>query len=338
MTDNIPHGGSGGMASTITLSPPPSFDFKQPDEWTKWKRRFEQFMSASGLDKEDDARKISTFLYCIGDEAEDILVSTNITDESRKKYADVMAKFDAYFQVRKNVRFERAKFNRRDQREGESAEEYITELYALSETCEFKDRRDEMLLGRLIVGIRDKGLSEKLQFDTDLTLEKAKKTIRQKEAVREQSHQLSGKPPAPLMEDVTQRAPRRHYRPQHGRGGANAQARGAPGPDKCTRCGRRKHQGAEKCPARNATCYNCKKKGHLKAYCFSKPSTVSEVAAGGHPEDQAFLETVSTPDSSTWRSTLLVNGKQVQFKLDTGISRARADLPSSLGKAIATPN
>ena len=31
---NIPHGGSVGMASTITLSPPPSFDFKRPDEWT----------------------------------------------------------------------------------------------------------------------------------------------------------------------------------------------------------------------------------------------------------------------------------------------------------------
>ena len=37
-------------------------------------------MSASGLDKEDDVRKISTFLYRIGDEAEDILVSTNNTD------------------------------------------------------------------------------------------------------------------------------------------------------------------------------------------------------------------------------------------------------------------
>ena len=51
----------------------------------------EQFMSASRLDKEDHARKISTFLYSIGDEAEDILVSANITDESRNKYAYVMA-------------------------------------------------------------------------------------------------------------------------------------------------------------------------------------------------------------------------------------------------------
>ena len=179
------------MASTITLRP---FDFKKPDEWTKWKRRFGQFMSASGLDKEDEVRQVSTLLYCLGEEAEDVLVSTNITDAARKKYADVMAKLDDYFKVRKNLIFERAKFNRRDHREGESAEEYITELYALIETCEFKDRRDEMLLDRLLVGILDKPLSEKLQLDTTLTLEKAKTAIRQKEAIKAQRQQLSTQP------------------------------------------------------------------------------------------------------------------------------------------------
>ena len=35
--------------------------------------------------------------------------------------------------------FERVKFNRRDQREGQSAEEYINKLYALIETSNFKE-------------------------------------------------------------------------------------------------------------------------------------------------------------------------------------------------------
>ena len=52
---------------SVPLRPPEKFDFKRPDEWVRWKRRFEQFLSASGLDKEDDARKISTLLYCLGD-------------------------------------------------------------------------------------------------------------------------------------------------------------------------------------------------------------------------------------------------------------------------------
>ena len=38
--------------------------FKKPDGWPKWHRRFEQFLNASGLEKESDTRRISTLLYC----------------------------------------------------------------------------------------------------------------------------------------------------------------------------------------------------------------------------------------------------------------------------------
>ena len=70
------------MAS-LRLQPPPQFDFKNPDEWPRWIRRFEQFRLASGLSAESDDRQISTLLYCMGEDAEDTLISTNITDEDR---------------------------------------------------------------------------------------------------------------------------------------------------------------------------------------------------------------------------------------------------------------
>ena len=70
----------------VSLKAPENFDFSKPDLWSKWKRRFEQFASASGLDKEDQARHISTLLYCLGEEADDVLSSTNISAEDRKKY------------------------------------------------------------------------------------------------------------------------------------------------------------------------------------------------------------------------------------------------------------
>ena len=99
----------------VPLQLPPTFCFDEPDEWPKWRCRFEQFRVASGLSKEDDVRQVSTLLYCLGEEADDILTSTNITDENRKRYSEVMAKFDGHFKVRKNVIFERARFNRRKQ-------------------------------------------------------------------------------------------------------------------------------------------------------------------------------------------------------------------------------
>lgn len=47
-----------------------------------------------------------------------------------------------------------------------------------------------MIRDRLVVGILDKKVSQQLQMNMDLTVEKAKKTIRQKEAVQEQGREL----------------------------------------------------------------------------------------------------------------------------------------------------
>jgi hypothetical protein len=65
-------------------------------------------------------------------------------------------------------------------------------LYELVETCEYGMLKEEMLRDRIVVGIRDHKLSERLQMDTNLTLEKAKQAVRQKEAVVEHGRQLQG--------------------------------------------------------------------------------------------------------------------------------------------------
>jgi hypothetical protein len=116
---------------------PATFNFSNPDEWKRWrrwKRRFEQYRCASGLDKE---RQVSTLLYCLGEEGEAVLISTNATEEERKSYETAIGKFDSYFKVRKNVIYVIARFNRRNQLQGESAEQYIMELYKLAETCDY---------------------------------------------------------------------------------------------------------------------------------------------------------------------------------------------------------
>ena len=177
------------MAS-FQLRQPDPFDFKDPDSWPKWKRRFLQYQEAAGLTSASHTRQINTLLYCLGEEANEVLTSTNITEEERKDFKTVIEKFDSYFQVRRNIIFERARFNQRNQLPGESAETYISELYRLVEHCEYGDLRDEMIRDRLVVGIVDKKTSQQMQMDPALTLEKAKKRVRQKEAVREQGQTL----------------------------------------------------------------------------------------------------------------------------------------------------
>ena len=90
-----------------------------------------------------------------------------------------MEAFDNYFEVHKNVIFERARFNKRNQLSDESVEQFITEIHRMAESCEFGVMRDELIRDRLVVGIRDNALSERLQMETELTLDKAKRLIRQ---------------------------------------------------------------------------------------------------------------------------------------------------------------
>ena len=83
-----------------------------------------------------------------------LLILTGISDEDQKQYDTVMSKTDGFFKVRKNLIFGTARFNQRNQSEGELVEQYITALYHLVETWEYGDLRDEMLNYELVMGIR----------------------------------------------------------------------------------------------------------------------------------------------------------------------------------------
>ena len=101
-----------------------------------------------------------------------------------------MGKLNTYFKVRRNITYERAHFKFRNQHDGESAEQYIMEIHKLTENCDYGTLKEELIHDRLVVGIQNSQLSESFQLDPNLTLEKAKKKIRQREAVQEQTQEL----------------------------------------------------------------------------------------------------------------------------------------------------
>ena len=64
-------------------------------------------------------------MHCLGKDADDVLVSVNISVESTKKDDNVLAKFDAHFKVCKNIIFERVQFNHKVQEDEESVDQFI---------------------------------------------------------------------------------------------------------------------------------------------------------------------------------------------------------------------
>jgi len=97
------------------------------------------------------------------------LSSFSLTNEEVENYNVVVARFNAYFNVRTNVIYERAVFNRLNQNDSDSVDDFITRLYSQVGKCRYGNLRDEMLRDRIVVGIKDKSLSEKLQLDSEIT-------------------------------------------------------------------------------------------------------------------------------------------------------------------------
>ena len=62
----------------------------------------------------------------------------------------------------------------RTQEEGGLVDSFITLLYRLAEHCNYRDLHDEMMQDRIVVGVRDSNLSQNLQNDPKLTLNKAR--------------------------------------------------------------------------------------------------------------------------------------------------------------------
>ena len=76
-------------------------------------------------------------------------------------FDDVVELFNTHFMPKVNVIHERAIFHQRVQGAGENIETFVRVLCDLAEHADFTDK-DSSILDRLVVGLRDKELSEKL--------------------------------------------------------------------------------------------------------------------------------------------------------------------------------
>ena len=204
-------------------------------------------------------------------------------DSNTITFEVVKDKFDSYFIGTRNVIYERARFNQRQQQTGESVDAFVTDLYKLVEYCEYEALKDDIIRDRIVVGLRDEQLSEKLQLDAKFTLKRAVDHGRQKEAVRKQqtvvrSSQQEGAMNIDSMQSLSQdgatNVDAMQSRPYRGLFERRPRAALQQGKQTsytassyqtnqpCRRCGRQSHQ-KQYCPAKDAKCHQCSKTGHF---------------------------------------------------------------------------
>ena len=311
---------------------PSSFDFTTPESWPSWKNRFERFRSLTKLDHEPEERQISSLLYAMGEESENIFEALPLSESDRKKWTQVIQTLDNYFQPSINVIHQRTLFEQCVQLPTETVEEFVRRLRLAAKYCQF-DKPDERIRDRLVAHMVNKEVSKKLQLkDHDtLTLNEAISIARKTERVDgELRMQATHAAQATQAAAVTQIHPNRPQKPQrqsrmeqqnsdsskHSRGGCRWC--GSPTDHKANR---------DKCPAKTQTCYVCRKQGHFATVCrFASSHAAHSVTENPALEDFPTTDTFlggATLDSAEiqheqWTATLGLGGSQVNFKIDTG--------------------
>lgn len=272
------------MASKLT--PPTEFDFSQPNKWEDWKNRFLRFRLATKLNKENGETQVSSLIYAMGMEAENIMKSFGLTPNESKNFDRVIKKFDDHFIPRINVIHERAKFNQRKQESGESAEQFIRSLYELSENCDFGTAKNDRIRDAIVIGILDKELSQKMQLKDGLTLENASKMARKSELVKSQVRDQTqpttfnevrgakARPRQLMAEPKPRSQPQGGLRPTQ-KSTAKQPRTLLENLPQCTRCNK-PHGNQRRCPAMGQTCKKCNKVNHFAVCCKTKQ--VHEIA------------------------------------------------------------
>ncbi|XP_067055906.1 uncharacterized protein [Acropora muricata] len=217
----------------------------------------------------------------MGDCADDILATLRL-DETKATYDEVRAALNGYFDVRGNLIVQRALFNKRHQLAGESVDTFIQDLYRLAEDCEYGSLKDCLIRDRIVVGVVDDSLSDRLQAKADLTLEMAVQMSRQAEARKQNKGLIRG---SAISEMATN--PRRvdlvepHKRDSKSAMKPENETRSKP-ERKCMWCDGQQHK-RQSCPAKDVTCNSCHKRGHFQAVCLFKKqvaerASINEVA------------------------------------------------------------
>ena len=177
--------------------PPPKplvFDDNIAISWKTWQKAWKRFEIATGVYKQDGVVRVSTLLSIIGEDGVKTFDTfTWAEGESEDNIDHVLKKFDEHCEPRTQVIYERYRFNNRKQEQGENVSTYLTELRTIARNCDHESiTPDEILRDRLVLGIRDDKVRERLLRTDGLSLKKAVEIVKAAEQTQQQVKIMTG--------------------------------------------------------------------------------------------------------------------------------------------------
>lgn len=312
------------MASGYVLPPPAPLEIHDPNAAEKWKKfllAWNNYSLATELNKKTEGVQVATLLTVIGEEARDVYSTFSDWAEADddQKIQPVLKKLGEYCEPRRNIPFERYRFNPRVQEPGETYDQYRTALRKIAEGCDFDTiTPEEILRDRLLFGIRDNKVRERLLRETKLTLNKTDEICRASESMLAQM-KVVGNTGVPVPVNAVGQG--KKFQPSQQKKGKYAI------PKECGNCGK-EHDATKKelCPAHGKACRKCGKLNHFAAKCRSKKKDNSpRKAVGAVDNDESEPEVYNAEnisvvdlDDSQLVTLKLESGNYLRFQPDTG--------------------
>ena len=163
------------------------------DRWERFLERFRWYLAAVGEDGSEDKKKVAILLTVAGAEAQEVFRTFTyepakaavgnqpaVPAETAEQFNTVVRKFTEFCVLRKKVIYERYVFHTRVQGEGETIDSFTTDLRLKSQSCEFGSQQDRLIRDRVVVGIRDSKIKERLLRDSELTFRAGNRHLQSK--------------------------------------------------------------------------------------------------------------------------------------------------------------
>uniref|UniRef100_A0A2C9L038 CCHC-type domain-containing protein n=1 Tax=Biomphalaria glabrata TaxID=6526 RepID=A0A2C9L038_BIOGL len=259
------------------------------EHWQHWYETLKNFISVDKLDIKKLINYISPAVY-------QMILDKETFDEA------IQTLNGDYIQPKNEV-FARHRLATCKQEQGQTIDAYMQKLRILSKDCNFKavtaaQHREEAIRDLFINRLVSKSIQKRLLEKTVLSLKDAFEEARLLEHAYQHSLQYESSQPETNCAATTL---------------TNSSASPLPNvtiplnalASKCYFCGSVKHPRSQ-CPAREATCNKCFKKGHFQRVCKSRSSTVSAIA------------TVQSLNLNKSTIPICINNVQSKALVDTG--------------------
>ena len=281
--------------------------------WIHWRRTFENFLAVlaqEGLDK--------------------FGVLTNFISPTVFEYVEECAEYESAIATLHNIYvkptneiYARHELATRRQQAGESLDEYLQALKILSKECNFKpvtatEYCEEYIRDAFISGIHSNQIRQRLLENKTLDLKTMFDQARALDSAMRSSERYSAPQPVTTAATASEIVHQNQVDSQVD--STHSDSTFAAADPKCFFCGNCKHP-RSKCPAKDAICNKCQKRGHFAKVCRGKASKPNEVSAALW---LPTLATVGTPPALKRSTAAVVVNKDwsVQALFDSGSSES----------------